>query len=111
MISNALDAMPPLQPLRGKLRVRCFRAKDELRNMAGVRFLFSDNGVGIPAASLPHVFSAFYTTKETRGSGVGLWLSAEIVEKHHGRIRLRTRTEGRYRGTLFDVFLPFAKAE
>src|SRR6185437_7091134 len=67
MISNALDAMPPLQPLRGKLRVRCFRAKDELRNMAGVRFLFSDNGVGIPAVSLPHVFSAFYTTKETRG--------------------------------------------
>lgn len=104
-ISNALDA---LEPSRGKLRVRCFRARDELRNLDGVRFLFSDNGLGISAAAVPHIFRAFYTTKETKGSGVGLWLSSEVVAKHQGRIRLRTRTDGPYRGTLFDIFLPLS---
>lgn len=103
LISNALDALNTSQ---GKLRIRCFRATDVRRQLRGVRFLFSDNGPGIPAATVPHIFDAFYTTKETKGSGVGLWLSSEVVGKHHGRIRLRTRTEGPYRGTLFDLFLP-----
>jgi signal transduction histidine kinase len=39
---------------------------------------------------------------------VGLWLSSEVVAKHQGRIRLRTRTDGPYRGTLFDIFLPLS---
>lgn len=108
IVSNALDAVAPL---RGVLRVRCFHAKDLRRNLAGVRFLFSDNGPGIPPENIAHVFEAFYTTKEIRGSGIGLWLSSEVVEKHRGRIRLRTRTTGPYRGTLFDVFLPASLSE
>ena len=103
IISNALDAT---EPLRGKLKVRCFPARDEQRHLTGVRFLFSDNGPGISPASVPHIFEAFYTTKETKGSGIGLWLSSEVIKKHRGRIRLRTRVEGPYKGTLFDVFFP-----
>ena len=108
LISNALDA---LNTSRGKLRVRCFPSNDERRQLSGVRFLFSDTGPGIPASAAPHIFDAFYTTKETKGSGVGLWLSSEVVQKHRGRIRVRTRTEGPYRGTLFDIFLPVTKRD
>lgn len=105
LMANALDAV---EPSHGKVRIRCFRATDERRNLWGVRFLFSDNGSGISPMAAEHIFEAFYTTKESKGSGIGLWLSSEVVRKHNGRIRLRTRTEGPYRGSLFDVFVPFA---
>lgn len=111
LISNALDAMAAHEPSRGRLQVRCFLARDQRSNVRGVRFLFSDNGPGIPASAVAHVFEAFYTTKENKGSGIGLWISSEVVAKHRGRIRVRTRTEGPYRGTLFDVFLPTGEGD
>lgn len=103
LISNAVDAM---NHERGTLRVRCIRSKDYVSGRVGVRFLFSDSGSGIPPEVMARVFEAFYTTKEAKGSGIGLWLSAEVVSKHHGSIRVRTRTEGLYKGTLFDIFIP-----
>ena len=103
LITNALDA---IGPDRGTLRVRCFNTIDFRSNRKGIRFLFSDSGSGIPVNLLPNIFDAFFTTKGLKGSGVGLWLSAEILTKHDGYIRVRTRTEGKHRGTLFAVFLP-----
>jgi two-component system NtrC family sensor kinase len=103
LISNGLDA---IGEKGGRLLVRCFESSDQRTGARGVRFLFSDSGDGIQEAVLPKVFDAFYTTKEAKGSGIGLWLSAEVVGKHHGKIRLRTRTKGPYQGTLIDVFLP-----
>lgn len=50
--------------------------------------------------------AGIYTTKELKGSGIGLWLTSEVITRHNGRIRLRSRTAGRYRGTIFDIFLP-----
>jgi len=103
LISNAVDA---IGPMGGILRVRCLDTTDCRNNRKGIRFLFSDSGSGVPDALLPNIFDAFFTTKGLEGSGVGLWLSAEILAKHHGHIRVRTRTNGTYRGTLFDIFLP-----
>jgi PAS domain S-box-containing protein len=103
LISNGLDA---IGDKGGRLMVRCFESSDQRTGARGVRFLFSDSGDGIPENVVPKIFEAFYTTKEAKGSGIGLWLSAEIVRKHHGNIRLRTRTTGPYQGTLIDVFLP-----
>ncbi len=105
LISNAIDAM---SSGRGILRVRCTASRNYTTQVLGVRFLFSDTGHGIPQQSLPHIFEPFYTTKTSKGSGIGLWLSEEVVKKHGGVIRLRTRTQGQYRGTLFDIFLPIA---
>jgi PAS domain S-box-containing protein len=101
--TNALDAMAGS---RGRLSARCIPSTDEHTDRHGVRFIFSDNGSGISDEVLPRIFEAFYTTKNSKGSGVGLWLSVEIVQKHLGTVRMRTRTTGKYRGTLFDVFLP-----
>ncbi|GAC1416182.1 MAG: response regulator [Acidobacteriaceae bacterium] len=103
LISNGLDAIAPLP---GKLRIRCADATDQITSRRGVRFVFSDTGSGIAADVYPRIFDAFYTTKELKGSGIGLWLSAELIAKHTGRISVRTRTDGPYRGTLFSVFLP-----
>lgn len=103
LITNALDAM---DREGGTLRVRCTKTLDWKSKRTGVRIIFSDSGSGVPDSVLANIFEAFFTTKGLKGSGVGLWLSSEILSKHEGSIRLRTRTAGRYRGTLFSVFLP-----
>jgi two-component system NtrC family sensor kinase len=103
LIANALDAM---ESCEGTLRIRCLRSVHYPEGTPGIRFLFSDCGRGIPPASMSRIFEAFYTTKELKGSGIGLWLSSEVIGKHRGDIRVRSRTEGPYRGTLFDVFIP-----
>ena len=105
LMSNGLDAMGTGS---GELRVRCFPSTREPDGVRGVRVLFSDTGCGIPDDVLPHIFEPFYTTKQSRGSGIGLWLSKDVLGKHRGSMRVRTRTSGPYRGTLFDVFLPMS---
>jgi two-component system NtrC family sensor kinase len=103
LVSNALDA---INERGGFLRVRCINSTDYSTMRRGVRFVFSDTGSGIPPELLSRIFDAFYTTKELKGSGIGLWLTAEVVAKHRGRIRVRSRNAGSYCGTLFDIFLP-----
>jgi signal transduction histidine kinase len=66
----------------------------------------ADNGKGINAAARPHIFEAFFTTKDAVGTGLGLWVSRQIIEKHGGSIRLRSSTRGPNRGTSFAVVLP-----
>lgn len=103
IITNALDA---IGPKGGTLRIRCFNTTDQRKKQKGVRFVFSDSGSGMPEEMIPNIFDAFFTTKGAEGSGVGLWLSMELVAKHGGHIQVRTRTTGLYRGTLFSIFLP-----
>lgn len=102
-VANGLDAVGQSG---GRLRIRCFASTEEKTGRKGVRFSFSDTGPGIPPEVMPRIFEAFYTTKESKGSGIGLWLSKEVVGRHNGSIRVRTRTEGPYQGTMFEVFLP-----
>lgn len=103
LIANALDA---IGVGGGTLIVHCLDSTDQRSNRKGVRFVLSDSGTGIPKSAYSHIFDAFYTTKELKGSGIGLWLTSEVITRHNGRIRVRSRTAGRYRGTIFDVFLP-----
>jgi two-component system, NtrC family, sensor kinase len=103
LISNALDA---IEATGGTFRVSCIDCTDFATTRKGVRFVFSDSGSGISEKNLRHIFDAFFTTKDQKGSGIGLWLTSEIIAKHHGRIRVRSRTSGPCRGTIFDIFLP-----
>jgi signal transduction histidine kinase len=57
------------------------------------------------AATRQRVFEAFFTTKEATGTGLGLWVSEEIVRKHSGSIRVKSR-QGQKSGTCFMLFLP-----
>ena len=68
----------------------------------------TDSGTGMDEATLQRAMEPFFTTKGERGTGLGLWVSNEIVEKHHGTLRARSREarEGRPGGTVFTLFLP-----
>lgn len=100
LIGNALDAMTPAG---GRLMLRVRRAADD-----GVRVTVADTGSGMTPGVLQHIFEPFFTTKEAVGTGLGLWVSAEIVSKHHGTIRVRSRVRGEQgrSGTVFSVVFP-----
>jgi two-component system NtrC family sensor kinase len=68
-----------------------------------VHIQIRDTGNGIPPEHLPHIFEPFFSTKDQKGTGLGLWVSQGIVQAHGGSIKLRSR-EGR--GTTFSVALP-----
>jgi signal transduction histidine kinase len=106
VVVNAVDAMP----VGGSLQVRVAPVRAWSSRNEGVRITVADNGSGIPRQSLDKIFEPFYTTKKDTGTGLGLWVSRGIVEKHGGSIRVRSRSEGRESGpptgTVFSIFLP-----
>jgi signal transduction histidine kinase len=72
-----------------------------------VRISIADTGCGIESKDKKHLFQPFFTTKKDVGTGLGLWIIRGIVEKHGGRISVRSRA-GAQSGTVFTVFLPEA---
>lgn len=99
LVSNSIDALPP----GGTLRLRASQCT--FRGKRFVRVSVADNGPGIAAAHRKKVFEPFFSTKQDHGTGLGLWVAKDIVEKHHGWIGLRTRL-AEPTGTVFAVFLP-----
>jgi signal transduction histidine kinase len=103
LITNAIDAMPE----GGEL---CIRATPthEWGNSAqsGVRITVLDTGSGIAPQHRKHLFQPFFTTKEDVGTGLGLWITRNIVEKHRGFIQVKSRTDAERHGTAFSIFLP-----
>jgi signal transduction histidine kinase len=76
----------------------------------GIRIVVADNGSGIPVQNRQRIFEPFFTTKGDRGTGLGLWVTRGIIEKHGGVIRLRSSTSPGTCGTFFALFLPVASA-
>ena len=70
----------------------------------------ADTGLGIHPAVKKKIFDAFFTTKGISGTGLGLWVSKEIIERHHGDLRVRSRQGDSRNGTVFTMFLPFEPA-
>ena len=103
LVSNAIDAMP----FGGRLVVRSrdIRAGDHGRN--GVLITIADTGEGIPRSARPRLFEAFFTTKGITGTGLGLWITKTIVDKHGGTIRVRSSQQRGRHGTVFQIYLPF----
>lgn len=83
-------------------------ASDSARK--GVRVTVLDNGTGIPADVRKNLFAPFYTTKGEGGTGLGLWVTRGIVEKHEGTIHFISSSRIGASGTAFSVFLPFQQA-
>jgi PAS domain S-box-containing protein len=102
LVVNAADAMAD----GGFLRVRVAPGHNWSNGREGVRITVADNGSGIPHNNLRQIFEPFYTTKKDTGTGLGLWVSRGIVQKHGGSIRVRSRADGRSTGTVFSIFLP-----
>ena len=100
LLVNAYDALQA----GGRLLVETDRCGESGKECVVLRV--TDTGSGIAPEVLTHVFEPFFTTKAGTGTGLGLWVSETIVEKHGGSISVKSRTEGAERGTTFEVTLP-----
>jgi PAS domain S-box-containing protein len=99
-MANAIDAVE----FNGRISVRVRTGK------RGINITIADNGHGILSEHRSRIFQPFFTTKKDFGTGLGLWVSKGIIEKHQGRVRVRSRT-GQSSGTVFSIQLPIeAKA-
>ncbi|HEY9126226.1 MAG TPA: PAS domain-containing sensor histidine kinase [Acidobacteriaceae bacterium] len=102
LVSNAIDALPD----GGRIVLHARDAVEHLTGRRGVRISVGDNGAGMMDAVRRRIFEPFYTTKELNGTGLGLWISTEIVERHKGRLTVRSTRHPRRHGTVFSLFLP-----
>ena len=101
LIGNALEAGA------GKIRIRISHSREwGQRARRGVRILVADNGCGVPSSLAPKVFQPFFTTKDEKGTGLGLWVTQGIVQKHEGSISMRSSTRAGRHGTAISIFLP-----
>lgn len=98
LLVNAAQAIPK----KGEITIRSGQVGNE------VFIAIADTGAGIPAENVPRLFEAFFTTKPVgKGTGLGLSIAYNIVQKHGGRIEVRS-TVGE--GTTFTVWLPVKPA-
>ncbi|MGI4854717.1 MAG: two-component system sensor histidine kinase NtrB [Janthinobacterium lividum] len=104
MVRNAIDAM---RANTGKLEVRTRVKTDWQTGRRGVALTVADTGSGIAPDVIKKLYTAFFTTKGDAGTGLGLWVSANIVERHQGRLFVRSSIDPQRHGTVFVMFLPF----
>ena len=107
LVSNAIDSM---NIKGGLLHVRTREATEWRSGVSGVMFTIGDTGTGISPDTMKNVYKAFYTTKGIGGTGLGLWISSEIVDRHHGRLMVRSSQRSEKSGTVFQLFLPHDSA-
>lgn len=106
LIGNALDAMPA----NGKLQLVIRQATDWRTGRAGLRITITDSGNGMSVETRRRMFEPFYTTKTATGTGLGLWICADIIHQLKGRISVRSSQAPGHNGSAFAVFLPMNKA-
>ncbi|MBZ5525247.1 MAG: GAF domain-containing protein [Acidobacteriia bacterium] len=102
LLLNAVEAVP----VSGKIVVHVRQVWGPPEK-CGIRVTVADNGSGIAPENLTRVFEPFFTTKESRGAGLGLWVSLGIVQKHGGAVKVRSSITERRHGTCLMIFLPY----
>lgn len=106
LVLNAIEAISG----PGNIYIRVRYGHDG-QEREGIRVIVADDGCGIPAENMPQIFEPFFSTKDSKGTGLGLWVSQGIVQKHQGSLRVRSRTDEPRHGTCCSVFLPFATTD
>jgi PAS domain S-box-containing protein len=100
LITNAIDAMPQ----SGLLTIQTRELGEE-----GVEIVVRDKGSGITLENLTRIFEPFFSTKGNLGTGIGLWATRQLVEKHRGTITIESSTVSPGNGTTVAVSLPFKR--
>jgi signal transduction histidine kinase len=102
LIGNSLDAMWR----GGRLLLRSQMVTEWQSGRKALRITIADTGLGMSDTTKRRLFEAFFTTKGIKGTGLGLWISSEIITKHGGRLRFRSSRKEGQSGTVFQLFLP-----
>jgi PAS domain S-box-containing protein len=105
LLANSLDACRSGDAIC--VRVRAARSPRDPA-LRGTRVVVADTGCGIDPENLHRIFEPFFTTKKDTGTGLGLWVSRELIEKHGGHLGVRSSVAGHRTGTIFSLFLPGA---
>ena len=105
LVTNAIEAMSNNSGPR-ILSLRLHATTNPRDGKSGITLVIADTGSGMAPAAANRAFEPFFTTKEATNTGLGLWITREIVEKHHGCLRFRSRQSHPHRGTVFTLFLP-----
>jgi PAS domain S-box-containing protein len=101
LVGNSYDAMRA----GGKLTIRTRDTTIWPDAVRGVRVTVADTGTGMDPTTLSRVFEPFFTTKGIGGTGLGLWISLELVKRNQGRIKVRSSA----RGTVVAMLFPHAE--
>jgi two-component system sporulation sensor kinase C len=107
LISNAIDSMTR----GGQLKIRVRPSTDWRTGEHGVRVTIADTGAGMSLETRKHIYQPFFTTKGSQGSGLGLWVTSNIVKKHQGCIHVRSRYATESGGTVFSLVFPYRGAQ
>jgi len=102
IVTNAIDAMPK----GGRLQVRAGIYTDWKLGKKGVRLCIADTGSGMSPEVRHRIFEPFFSTKQDKGNGLGLWISSEMLRKNDGRVKVKSSTAAGKSGTVFSIFLP-----
>jgi len=101
LIANSLDALGD----NGTITIRTSLYKGR-KGEERLRISVGDNGRGIERLARAQIFEPLYTTKDTLGTGLGLWVTRQIIDKHEGAIQVRSSTAEAHRGSVFSITLP-----
>jgi PAS domain S-box-containing protein len=96
LIANAIDVLDP----GGLLRISAAKEGDT------IKLEVEDTGPGIPPENLQKIFEPFFTTKKDVGTGLGLWVVKDLIEKQGGTISVLSPSNGAHRGARFSISLP-----
>lgn len=102
LVANSIDAVST----NGTLHIRTTGPVSLPEHPPMVRLTVADTGSGIHPDNLRRIFEPFFTTKQSVGTGLGLWVTSELVKKHSGTIRARSRVG---KGTVVSIWLPLER--
>jgi PAS domain S-box-containing protein len=102
LVGNALDSMRK----GGRLILRTRDCTHWRTGTSGVRITVADTGYGMSEETRRRLFDAFYTTKGSSGTGLGLWISKGIIDKHKGHLSVKSSNLPPRTGSVFSLFLP-----
>jgi signal transduction histidine kinase len=101
LIGNAFEATRT-----GKIVLRAYPAANPRTGESGIRCIIADTGHGIDPSTLERIFEPFITTKGEFGTGLGLWVSSEILKRHNAVVKVKSSTTSDCSGTVFSIFFP-----
>jgi PAS domain S-box-containing protein len=102
LLANSLDVIGQ----NGRIVLRATASIDPLNHSHRVRITVADSGCGMELLTIKRIFDPFFTTKGTVGTGLGLWVCKQLVEKNIGSVKVRSNPRAPHQGTTFSVLLP-----